>query len=411
MLRHREVVISRAAISFTPLEEIQPAKVVMNYPMFKVHMPVEEALAQLRTVLESGFVNEGVQVTQFQKKVAEFIGVSQLLMTNSCTSALTLAFKICGIEPGSEVITTPMTCVATNTPVDNLGGRLVWADIDPETASIDIADIERKITPATKAIVCVAWAGTPCALDALNELARKYGIPLIQDAAHALGATWRGRSICEFADFTCYSFQAIKHLSCGDGGALVCRNSDDFVLARKLKWFGYDRDIHKDEKGEWKGQRWSADIEPGEIGFKFNMNNVAAAIGLAQMPYVASNLEAHRRNARVYTKAFANSRLIRPLRVPDVAVSSYWVYTALLEEEVGRDRLLEDLNAEEIGAGLVHLPNDIYSAFKSAAVNLPGVRRFAAQQISLPCGWWLSENDCRHIAARTLALCGSALRK
>ena len=383
----------------------------MKYPMFKVHIPVEDALSQLRAVLESGFINEGIQVTQLQEKISEMLGVRQLVMTNSCTSALTLALRISGVAPGSEVITTPMTCVATNTPVVNLGGRIVWADIDPETASIDVADIERKITPATKAIVCVAWGGTPCDLDALDGLARKHRIPLIQDAAHALGATWHGRPISDFADFTCYSFQAIKHLSCGDGGALVCRDEKEFALARRLKWFGYDRDVHKDEKGEWKGQRWSADIEPGEVGFKFNMNNVAAAIGLAQMPYASSILEAHRRNAAVYAKAFAISRFIRPLRIPAGAVSSFWVYTTLVGlEEIDRDRLLEDLNAEGIGAGLVHLPNDIYSAFRPVAGDLPGVRRFANHQISLPCGWWLSEADCQHIASRTLALCGGAVR-
>lgn len=381
----------------------------MKYPMFKVHMPVDEALAQIRTVLESGFVNEGVQVTQFQKQVAEFLGAKNVVMMNSCTSALTVAYRLCGVEPGREVITTPMTCVATNTPVDNLGGRIVWADIDPETGSIEAADIERRITPDTRAIVCVAWAGTPCDLDAIDALGRKHGIPVIQDAAHALGATWRGRPISEFADYTCYSFQAIKHLSSGDGGALVCRDTDKFALARKLKWFGYDRDAHKDEKGEWKGQRWSADIEPGEVGFKFNMNNVAAAIGLAQMPHAARLLEAHRRNAAIYAEAFANSRFIRPLRVPDHAVSSYWVYTTLLGPDgIDRDKLLEDLNAEGIGAGLVHLPNDIYSAFAPVAAELPGVRRFADRQVSLPCGWWLSEADIRHIAGRTLALCAAA---
>jgi len=376
-----------------------------DYPMFKVHMDVEGALAQLRTVLESGFVNEGVQVTAFQKAVAEFLGVEGLVLTNSCTSALTLALRLCGVGPGSEVISTPMTCVATNTPIDNLGGTVVWADIDPETASIDASEVERKLTPATRAIMCVAWAGTPCDLDALDALARRRGVSLIQDAAHAFGATWRGRPLSDFADFTCYSFQAIKHLSCGDGGALVCRDTEAFVLGRKLKWFGYDRDAHKDQHGEWKGQRWDADIEPGEIGYKYNMNNIAAAIGLAQMPHLQRILGQHRRNAAVYHEAFRGSAIIRPLRVPEGAVSSYWVYSALVvDENVDRDRLLEALNADGIAAGLVHLPNDLYSAFGKYGAELPGVRRFADRQISLPCGWWLSEEDCVEIAARVHAL-------
>jgi perosamine synthetase len=376
-----------------------------NYPMFKVHMDVEGALGQLRTVLESGFINEGEQVSAFQRAVARFLGVESLVLTNSCTSALTLALKLCGVGPGREVVTTPMTCVATNTPIDNLGGTVVWADIDPETASIDAGDVERKLTPATRAIMCVAWAGTPCDLDALDALARRRGIPLIHDAAHAFGATWRGRPLSDFADFTCYSFQAIKHLSCGDGGALVCRDAEPFVLARKLKWFGYDRDAHKDQRGEWKGQRWDADIEPGEIGYKYNMNNIAAAIGLSQMPHLPRILDQHRRNGAAYRDAFRGSSIIRPLQVPEGAVSSYWVYSTLIvDETVDRDRLLEALNAEGIAAGLVHLPNDLYSAFGKYGAELPGVRRFADRQISLPCGWWLSEGDCVEIAARVHAL-------
>jgi perosamine synthetase len=380
-----------------------------NYPMFQVHMDVEAALTELRSVLESGFVNEGVQVTALQNAVADFLGAEQLVLTNSCTSALTLALRLCGVGPGTEVITTPMTCIATNTPIENLGGSVVWADIDPHTASIDPADIERKITSRTKAVMCVAWAGTPCDLDVLDALCKRRKIPLIQDAAHAFGATWRGRPLSDFADYTCYSFQAIKHLSCGDGGAIICRDPEQFALARKLKWFGYDRDAHKDEKGDWKGQRWNADIEPGEVGYKFHMNNVSAAIGLSQMPHIERILADHRRNAAVYDEAFRNSRSIRPLNVPDGAVSSYWVYTTLVADEaVDRDRLLEQLNDEGIAAGLVHLPNDIYSAFKKYDADLPGVRRFADRQISLPCGWWLSAADCSHVAARVHALATAA---
>jgi len=377
---------------------------VTAYPMFKVHVETERALDGLRTVFNSGFVNEGLQVTEFKDALCDYLKVSQLVLMNSCTSTLTVALKLCGVGPGTDVVTTPMTCIATNTPIVNLGGRIVWADIDPNTASIDPADVERKITPATKAIMCVAWAGTPCDLDALDALARRKGIPLIHDAAHAFGATWRDRPLSEFADFTCYSFQAIKHLSSGDGGALICRDPDQFVLARKLKWFGYDRDAHKDARGEWKGQRWDADILEGEVGYKFNMNNVSAAIGLSQMPHIDRILGQHRKNAAVYEDAFRNSRSIRSLTIPPQAKSSYWVYTVLTHDGVDRNRLLEKLNAEGIAAGLVHQPNDLYTAFKPYNAELPGLRRFADRQISLPCGWWLSEADCRHIADRVQAL-------
>jgi len=373
--------------------------------MFKVHIPTEDALQAIREVFESGFINEGLQVTQFQKALSSYLGVNNLVLMNSCTSALTTAYKISGVGPGTEVITTAMTCVATNTPIVNLGAKIVWADIVPETGAINPKDIEKKITSNTKAIVYVNWAGTPCELKEIYSIGQKHKIPVIQDAAHAFGATWGGRPLSDFADFTCYSFQAIKHLSSGDGGALICKDPNNFVLARKLKWFGYDREATKDEKGEWKGQRWSADIEPGEVGYKFNMNNISAAIGLSQMKYIDQILERHRENAATYEMVFRNSDAIRPLRMNAKAKSSYWVYTCMLNDErVDRDALLESLNAEGIAAGLVHLSNDIYSAFGTFKTALPGTQKFNDRQISLPCGWWMTKEDSKFVANRVLDL-------
>ncbi len=375
----------------------------MKYPLFKVHVSTEEALAGIREVLESGFVNEGLQVTEFQNALMNFLGVRNLVLTNSCTSALTIAFKMSGVGPGTEVITTAMTCVATNTPIVNLGAKIVWADIRSDSGAIDPADIERKITSRTCAITFVNWAGTPCDLEAIYAIGQKHGIPIIQDGAHAIGATWNGRPMSDFADYTCLSFQAIKHLSSGDGGALICKDDANWALARKLKWFGYDRDAIKDETGEWKGQRWSADINPNEVGFKFNMNNISAAIGLSQMKHIGGLLEAHRRNAAIYSEIFQGSVYIKPLRIPAQAKSSYWVYTCIFHgKEDIRNELIELLNAEGIAAGLVHLPNNIYSAFEEFKADLPGTNAFSSSQISLPCGWWISPEDCRHIAARVL---------
>jgi dTDP-4-amino-4,6-dideoxygalactose transaminase len=377
----------------------------MKIPLFKVHMPVDEVLVAIREVLESGFVNEGQQVSDFQKALMGFLGVRYLVLVNSCTSALTIAYKLSGVGPGTEVITPAMTCVATNTPIVNLGAKIVWADIQPDTGSVDPADIERKITERTRAIVYVNWAGTPCHLEAIQAIGRRKGIPVIQDGAHAFGATWNGRPISDFADFTCLSFQAIKHLSSGDGGALICSDEQKFGLARKMKWFGYDRDAVKDEKGEWKGQRWSADILPNEVGYKFNMNNISAAIGIAQMKHIGALLNTHRSNAATYNEAFRGSEYIKSLRIPAQAQSSYWVYTCLFQgREESRDELIERLNAEGIAVGLVHLPNDMYSAFEEFKADLPGTNAFSASQISLPCGWWVSPVDCRYIAARVLEI-------
>jgi len=376
-----------------------------NYPLFKVHVDEDAALEQIKSVLQSGFINEGEQVTALTGKLQVLLGAEQMVLLNSCTSALTLALRLADVGPGDEVITSPMTCIASNTPIVACGAHPVWADIDPNTASIRADDVAQKITDKTKAVICVAWAGTPCDLDALNAVCRDAGVPLIQDAAHAFGAQYHGASIAQSADYTCYSFQAIKHISCGDGGALVCKDPEKFQLAKKLKWFGFDRDATKDEKGNWKGQRWEVDIAKGEVGFKYNMNNISAAIGLSQLPHVDKIIGGHRANAAVYDACFADSNTVQAMRRPDGSVSSYWVYTVLLAEHLDRDDVLEQLNAKNIGAGLVHVPNDDYSCFEDYRAELPGVRYFAKHQLSLPCGWWLDEADMKHIADELIAIC------
>mgnify|MGYP006419008119 FL=1 len=224
-----------------------------NYPIFKVHVDVEGALNKMKTVLTGGFLNEGEQVTEFTNEMVKQLCHANIVPLNSCTSALTLALKLCGVVEGTEVIAPSMTCVASLTPIHNIGGKIVWADIKSNTGNIDLEEIRKKINRNTKAVLCVDWAGLPCELEELHQLCKESGIKLIQDAAHSFGATYKGKSVCHFSDFTCYSFQAIKHITCGDGGLLVCSDENDYKRAKKLKWFGFDRDGVKDEKGEWKG--------------------------------------------------------------------------------------------------------------------------------------------------------------
>lgn len=376
-----------------------------TYPLFKVHVPTEQALAQLRTVFESGFINEGTQVTQLTNALKDVLSAENLILTNSCTSALTLALKLAGVGPGDEVITTPMTCVATNTPIANLGAKLVWADVVPTHGMIDPFDILKKVTEHTKAVVAVAWAGTPPNLFMLKNMCKALNLKLILDSAHAFDAYYKGTPVHKWADFTCYSFQAIKHFTTGDGGALVCADDADYTRSKAMKWFGLDRDKTKDEKGNWKGQQWDTDVE--EAGYKFNMNNVAAAIGLSQLEHVPHIMGSHRLNAALYDELFEGHTSVQHAGRPLDGESSFWVYTMKVDPErsaLSRDELLKALNAEGIMAGLVHVPNDMYTAFKDSLVDLPGVREFSDNQFSLPCGWWLTDDDVRHIAKRVKEL-------
>ena len=376
-----------------------------TYPLFKVHVPTEETLTRIREVFESGFINEGTQVTKLTNELRGELSVDNLILTNSCTSALTLALYLSGVRSGDEVITTPMTCVATNTPIVTMGAKIVWADVNPEHGMIDPQDVARKITSRTKAVMAVAWAGNPPQLQELGEICAAKGIRLILDAAHAFGSTYMGGPVHKWADYTCYSFQAIKHFTTGDGGALVCSRADDYRRSKALKWFGLDRDAAKDDKGNWKGQQWDVDIV--EPGFKFNMNNVSAAIGLSQLPHIAKIMAGHVCNGRLYDDLFDGFKAVAHTTRPEGGGSSSWVYTMKVNttySALKRDELLKALNDEGIMAGVVHVPNDDYTAFSEFKVDLPGVREFSANQFSLPCGWWLSSDDVVHIASRVKEL-------
>lgn len=372
-----------------------------NYPLFKVHVPTDEALSNVREVFESGFINEGTQVTKLTNELKRVIGSENLILVNSCTSAITLALRLADVKPGDDVVSTPMTCVASNTPIVNAGANVVWADIDPMTGMLTAETIDKAITPKTKAVIVVAWAGTPPDLERINNLCHNRNVKVILDAAHAFGAEFKNKPIHSWADFTCYSFQAIKHFTTGDGGALVCAKTCHHDRAKALKWFGLDRDKTKDEKGNWKGQQWDTDVV--EAGYKFNMNNIAAAIGLSQLSYIDGLLAAHRRNATLYDvnfiKTSQNTTICRPTEKHDDSRSASWVYTVLVDPN-RRDAILKALNDEGIMAGLVHVPNDEYTAFKSSVKDLPGVCEFSSKQLSLPCGWWLSEDDVMHIYDR-----------
>lgn len=373
-----------------------------EYSLFRVGVSNLHALKEIENVFNSGFINEGVQVTELTQALQVKLGSKQLLLTNSCTSALTLALQLSGVGFGDDVVSTPMTCVATNTPIVNLGANIVWTDINPHSGMPEPEMIEAKITPKTKAVVVVAWGGTPPDLISVQNICKKHSIKLILDAAHAFGALFEGKPVSEFVDFTCYSFQAIKHFTTGDGGALVCSDNEMFDRAKALKWFGLDRDKSKDEVGNWKGQQWDVDIT--EVGWKHNMNNVSAAIGLANLWRIDGIIDAHRQNATIYDVTLRN---VNPLIRHPKALSSHWVYGITLSDNspITRDELLQKLNSEGIKAGVVHVPNDTYTCFNKFKADLPGVRQFSKQQLCLPVGWWLKSKDIEHIARRVIELC------
>lgn len=335
-------------------------------PLFKVAMS-PEAPARVAEVLQSGYIGQGELVEQFEAALQQLLDLSAPpLTTNSCTSAIDLALHLIGVGPGDEVITTPVTCTATNSPIVRRGAIPVWADVDPLTGLIDPASVAQQLArhPQTKAIMAVDWGGALCDYAALKV----FGLPVIQDAAHSLTAGIGG-------DYVCWSFQAIKHLTTGDGGALWCP-PEQLERARLLRWYGLDRRSKADF-------RCAQNIR--EVGYKYHMNDIAAAIGLANIGATDAHIWAHCFNATEYDEAFGRPRDIR---------SDHWLYTLLVEDRAG---FIAHMAERGIACSPVHARNDTHDAFRFPNGPLPGVDHFASRNVAIPVGWWLTPEDRRQV--------------
>jgi len=357
---------------------------VRTLPMFRVESD-EESIAAVADVLRSGWIGEGQRVRDFEALLGEFVGTGNIATVNSCTSALVLALRLAGVGPGCEVVSTPMTCTATNHAILQLGADIVWADIDRVAGTIDPVSVRSRITERTRAVMAVHWGGVPCDLNALNEIAVETGIPVIEDAAHAFGSVYEDRNVGLHSEYVCFSFQAIKLVTSGDGGALVCRSDANDARARLLRWFGIER-------GKALGEY---DIQ--EFGYKFHLNDVAAALGIGSLRTVASNLAARRRNGLLY------ERLLRG--VPGLTIheeapnerSAFWLATVLVER---RADFIRKLSEYGVASSPIHFRNDGYTAFsRFNGPHLPGVDSFDSKHVCIPVGPWVTEEDVHFVSS------------
>jgi len=344
----------------------------------------------LINTLFSGYVSEGPRVKEFEEKFQQWIGNPNIALVNSGTAAITLALRLIGVKEGDEVIASPQTCLATNEPIVQLGGKVVWADIDSSNGNIDPKSIESKITSKTKAIIYVHWSGIPAKIDEINAIASKHGIKVIEDGCHAIGAYYKGKKIGNHSDFVVFSFQAIKHMTTGDGGALACKNKEDYERVKNLRWFGMSRSDDR-SKIQWEG-------DVMEHGYKFHMNDLNATIGLEQMKYVDQNVNKFIKNAEYFREKLRDVKGIELLEVSNDVKPSYWIFSFKLEDEKKREMFSKALDKAGIGNNIVHSRNDRYSLFKEFKdSNLPGMDEFAKRMINIPCGWWLSQEDLQYM--------------
>lgn len=363
-------------------------------PLFYPHVP-ESAIDRVAEVLRSRWVGQGPKVDEFERAFVQRFGVPHFASLNSGTSALRLAFALIGVGPGDEVVTTPYTAVATNTAILEQFARPVFADVDYDTVNVRADDVERRITPRTKAIVVVHWGGYPCDMREIRAVAEAHGVPVVEDAAHALGASYEGKPIGTISEFTTWSFQAIKHITTGDGGGLTARDPEKHREAIRRRWFGIDRAARKPHV---LGNDPEADIV--EPGFKFHMNDLAAAIGIAQLERFDEVFERRRRVAAAYDKAFQGLPGIRTLRRDPTRVCANWMYALHVEERLAFARHMRGAGVE---VSVHNWRNDRYAVFGGLRPDLPGTARVDADLICLPLHHKLEDHDVERVVAAVRA--------
>jgi perosamine synthetase len=351
--------------------------------LFRPHIP-KNAIKMLSEVLESRWIGQGPKVEEFENKISNrFCEGLPGIAVGSGTDALHLAYLLAGVKAGDEVIVPLFTCTATSIPLLYIGAKPIFIDIDVNTLNLDVTKIESAITKKTKAISVVHYGGLPCDMTEINKIAKTYNLPVIEDAAHALGAKYDGRSIGSISDFTVFSFQAIKHLTTGDGGYLSIKNYELIEKAKRLRWFGIDRSAK--QLGIWEN-----DIT--EIGFKYQLTDLAAAIGLAGLEEYDDTLDYRKSLFKRYQENLSDNKNISILN-NDIYQNKFhaaWMFTIASKN---RRRIQQKLFENNIESNQVHYRNDRYSIFKDSKGIFDVMDELEDQYLVLPLHTKMSINQ------------------
>jgi perosamine synthetase len=353
-------------------------------PLYKPYMPAE--LPELDAILHSGALAFGKYGKEFEQKLRLFIGVEQLTLVNSFNSAVLVALASLGIKPGDEVIASPMACLASNQPHVTTGTKVVWADVDPATGTLDPERIKPKITSKTKAIFHNHFCGYPGYIDEINSIGQNYGIPIVDDAIEAFGSEYKGKKIGNNGtDVTIYSFQAVRLPTTVDGGAVIFKDKALFEKSLLVRDSGIDRRYFRDNCGEI-----NLNYDITVPGFGATMSEVNGYIGLLQLNDIEMLIEKQRKNASrwdelIYEK-FPHYILLN-LRKENFP--NYWVYGILADNKTDALKKFRDMGFYTSG---VHFPNNYYSIFGNHEI-LPGVDEFYSKFLAIPCGWWFQLNE------------------
>ena len=362
-------------------------------PLFKVAMN-KDIDNDLLSVIHSGFITQGNKVEEFEEKLKQFFNHPYILTLNSATSGLTIAHRILKDITGcQEVLSTPLTCFATNVPILANEMKIKWVDIDKETCNIDLDDLKQKITKETKILAFVHWAGNPIDYKKLNQIIdekeREFGfrVQIVEDCAHGFYSFYDRSPIGTFGNISVFSLQAIKHLTTGDGGLIFLPNEEMYERAKLLRWYGIDRD-----KRNYKQKDLRLENDVTDWGYKFHMNDINATIGISNMENILDNINKHKTNWNCFNNAFRDLNNIKTLKY--YGESSSWIYTLIVNDA---EHFIQYMKERDIMASQVHKRNDLHSCVAEFKANLPHMDELENRYVCIPCGWWVHQEERNYI--------------
>jgi dTDP-4-amino-4,6-dideoxygalactose transaminase len=354
-----------------------------------------EEIDEVVDCLTSGWLGTGPKVQRFERDFAALKGVPEVAAVGSCTAALHLAMIAEGFQPGDEVITTDLTFCATVNAILHAGATPVLADCDRRTMNLDPAQVAAKITPRTRAILPVHFAGRMCEMDALMDLARRHGLKVIEDCAHAIESTYHGRPSGTFGDVGCFSFYVTKNVACGEGGMVIARNPETLGRVKVLALHGMSRDAW--QRFSDKGYRH---YQVTECGFKYNMMDLQAAIGIHQLAKMERHWERRREIWGRYDKAFADLPMVLPAPPAPDTRHGHHLYVVLLNLEelaISRDEFMNELTQRKIGVGVHYLPIHTHPYYQAhlgfRAEDFPNASWIGERTVSLPLSPSMTDQD------------------
>lgn len=350
-----------------------------------------EELAEVKEAFEYGYFGLAYKTNEFEQEIGKFLGTDRFVITTSTgTNALHLALDTIGVKEGDEVIMPSFTFVATAQAVAMCGGKPVFCEVDPVTFLMDIEDVKRKITDKTKAIIPVHYAGRPCDMDALMKIREETGIRIVEDAAHAFGTYYKGKKIGSFGDVTCFSFDSIKVMTCGEGGAIVTDDPAFDDLSRKKRLLGIDRKTMHVK--DWKKRSWVYDVPT--LGYRYHMSNINAAIGLAQIRKIDKFIGRRREICHLYDQELKD---VQGLCIMPDEYDTITPFMYVIRVRDGKRNALKDyLMEHDIESGISYIPCHHFSLFQGQEI-LPVTDEIYEEILCLPIHYELSDDDVREV--------------